>query len=752
MLLLITGLAGCGGGEKPAASDSTQNPSIAYKESEISLKKLQSVNGLAMDAMERLVLFDQAGEDSKFVILDKQGREIKQIPCPKEAKKNDYVDGSVFTLDKNNRLYQLQQITVNDNASGDQPREMIKQLKIFSPDGELEKSIELARMSLSNNMNIDDTAASMAADAKGRLYIMNYAGKIEIIDQDGKSLKTITGARYQNMGLNKRGNLLVTGRAGEGFYLAELKADGSTIWKHNLKEIKKRVYHFAYNPYDDCGYIADDSGIKKYDAQGKFRGEVLNYRSTSIFISDSCINNIVFDKAGNIYINIMYNGSESTSGQQFSLFKYTPGKAVARPRHQKVMTVGTADADALSLEKAARLFEKKHPDIRVEIKDYAPDQMRHRDEARYESYVKTMNTEILSGKGPDIISIQGLPYNKYIDKKVFVDLKELMKKDKSFKRQDYYSNILKACETEGKLYGMPVTFIAPVMIADGAMLEKAGVSINDTRWTWSDFHAAAQKMSVDTNQDGNLETYALPAFDNTEMLDYMLASDYRSFVDEDKKQAHFNSDRFIKFLNIYKDLTSTYMNSRVARETLVFSGNRSSIAFMPSYYFGGDLCIAKAEMGAQAKALSMPKGYPSGDKSFDAAMLGINRNSKLQKEAWEFLKYLTGKEQQKSLQLYGFRINPAVQDQMFKEMSERDPGFFTIGSDQGTKTIQQEPMTPAQIAKMQKWMASLNHYNNMDPQIKKLIHTEAAAYLKGEKSATQTAQVLQNKVTLYLNE
>lgn len=695
------------------------------------------------------MLYDQGEDNSKFVILDKQGKEIKQITCFAPSQGNNYTNGKVIALDNNDNLYQLQLITVNADVDGNQPQEIIKRMQVYSSSGELKKTIELGRTSSSN---LEQHVASMAVDAKGRIYILNMGGKIEIIDQDGKPLKSITGDKYSYMDLDIRGNLQVIGESGDGYFLASLNADGKTIWKHKLGEIKKMVLGFKYNPHDDCCYIADNSGIKKYNAKGKFQGEVLNYRSTSIFVSEASINSLGFDAAGKIYINLMYFNSKSDSGQHFSVFKYTPEKAAAQPRNQKVLTVGTADANSVDLEKTARLFEKKHPDVRVEIKDYAPERMTGQDEGCYENYAKTLNTEILSGKGPDIISIQGLPYCKYIDKKVFVDLKALMQKDKSFKRHDYYTNILTACETQGKLYAMPVCFSMPVMIADGTMMEKAHVSIDDASWTWSDFHAAAAKLSQDTNNDGNLETYALPGLDAGEMLNYMLASDYRSFIDEDKKQSHFNSARFIKFLNMYKDLTGAYMNSRIDHQTLLYSGNRGSIAFMPEKYFTGNLSIAKSIMGSQAKALTMPQGI-GGDQSFDAVMLGINQNSKMQKEAWEFLKYLTSTEQQTSINLSGLCINQMAQNQVFEKQSQRTEAVgICITSGKGGKTLIMEPLTSAQLARTRQLIADLNHCNNMSSQVKKIIDAEVNSYIRGEKSAAQTAKVLQNKVNLYLNE
>jgi len=751
-LLLITGLAGCAGQKETVNSKTggSNSPSLSYRENEISLPDLERVAKTALDSQEQLVAYDQAGLKSKFVICNKEGQQIKQIPCPTQAKEADYIDGSVFALDQRDNIYQLQQIEVFDKPNADEPSERIKRLQVYNASGQLEKTIELGRNTAQNLMN----ASHMVADKKGQLYILYWDGKIEIINQAGKSIKTITGAKYHYMDLDKAGNLVLVGRDGSDNYLARLDSNGKTIWKQKLDGIKMAPLAFKYNAYDGCYYIADYSGIKKYDPAGNYKEEILNYRSTSIFVSDVLINGLNISRTGEIYIDLIYNGGSSASGKGFSVFRYTPDKAGAHPSAPShTITLAVADPDlALTLEKGARLYQKKHPNIEVEIKDYSSGQVRHRDPARYESYVKTINTEILSGRGPDIISLQGLPYGKYIDKKVLVDLKPLMKKDKTLKRQDYYTNILTACEHRGKLYGMPISFNLPVIIADGTMLEKANISINDDRWTWSDFYAAAKKITQDTNNDGKPETYALPAISTDRILDYMLASDYRSLVDENKKQAHFDSARFTKFLKTYKDLTSTLMNSRIEQGSLIFTGNRSSIAFELDQTFFGDMSFAKCEMGAKAKVLDLPQGIGPRDRSFNAEMLAISQNSQQQKEAWEFLKFLTRADTQRNLQLYGLMINRRAQDQSFAAQAKEKGGLCTIGDGQHTKTLVQEPLSPEQIAQTRQLIAGLNHCSNIDPQIRKIIDTELAAFLKGEKSAAETARVLQNKVTLYLNE
>ncbi|MGE5397298.1 MAG: extracellular solute-binding protein [Chitinophagales bacterium] len=749
-LLMMTSLTGCAGtGKKAKTTDETnKQTNVYYQENKISLPDFEMVYNAELDKNGQLVVYD-SGQNPKYVFLNSKGKPVREIKCQMQSP--GVPDGNVFALDNNNNLYQLQQIDVYD-PSGTQIKEYIKRLQVYDPAGKpAGTTLELGKVSGTlNSMNLH--ASSMAADDKGRLYILYYRGDIEILNsKTGKVIKTITGTKYRFIDIDKQGNILAIARSEDGNCLIKLDKNGKTIWRRNLK-IKTAVMGFKYNRYDGSSYITDYSGVKKYDGEGKYVGEILNFRETSIIPSESYMTSLNVDATNNIYATIMYNGG--SSDKPFGIFKYTPQKgAKHRTGPVKTITVGTADSDDF-LETAARKYEKDHPGMKVEIKDYSGGKTRGSDEERYQNYVKTLNTEILTGKGPDIISVQGLPYNKYIDKKVFIDLNSFIKKDKSFHRQEYYTNIIKACETKGKLYSMPVCFCLPVIMADEDLLKKSGVTIDEENWTWSDFYRVSKQLTKDPNNDGNTDIYALPKTDAQRLFKNMLASDYRRFINEDKKQASINSKQFVQLLNQYKEINDKMMNPRIDDENLLFSGSRGTIAFKPQEYYGGDLTVAKAELGQNTEALAMPQGESTGDNCFEAFRLAINSNSKAKNEAWEFLKYITAAKQQKSLQLPGLCINKEAQNLAFEEQAKNNSGStsISIGSDKGMKIMNVEPLTPERIRQTKHLIARLNRCNNNNPQIEKMMKTEISAFLKGEKSSKEIAKILQNKINIYLNE
>ena len=169
------------------------------------------------------------------------------------------------------------------------------------------------------------------------------------------------------------------------------------------------------------------------------------------------------------------------------------------------------------LDTAVKKFEKLHPGVRVEVKEYTskplPSEGVLPDPGDIEKYVMAVNTQLMSGRGSDLILIDNLPYQTYAEKHLLVDLGRLMQSDQSFNSGKYYQNIFKALEYKGKLYGLPLTIGIDMVAADRTLLDKSQVKINDSNWGWNDFVKTAEKVIKVNQNGGTREMYALAGMD-----------------------------------------------------------------------------------------------------------------------------------------------------------------------------------------------------------------------------------------------
>lgn len=116
--------------------------------------------------------------------------------------------------------------------------------------------------------------------------------------------------------------------------------------------------------------------------------------------------------------------------------------------------------DDYTVRQAISLYQKKNPGvyIRYEVG------MTGDDGVTREDAIKNLNTKIMSGNGPDLIVLDGLPEQSYKEKGILADLTELEKGLTG--ENSLFPNLVDAFREEGKLYSLPVRFRLPMIIGD----------------------------------------------------------------------------------------------------------------------------------------------------------------------------------------------------------------------------------------------------------------------------------------------
>lgn len=119
-----------------------------------------------------------------------------------------------------------------------------------------------------------------------------------------------------------------------------------------------------------------------------------------------------------------------------------------------------------AIRQAVSLFQKQHPEVyvRYEIGMTSGSGM------TTEDAIKNLNTRIMSGSGPDLLVLDGLPRYSYEEKGVLMDLSEIAA---GMSGEDtLFPNLVEACREEGKLYYLPLRFRLPLLLGDEGTTEK----------------------------------------------------------------------------------------------------------------------------------------------------------------------------------------------------------------------------------------------------------------------------------------
>ncbi|MBP1995727.1 ABC transporter substrate-binding protein [Paenibacillus eucommiae] len=397
------------------------------------------------------------------------------------------------------------------------------------------------------------------------------------------------------------------------------------------------------------------------------------------------------------------------------------------------------------LESAARTFEEQHQNIHIEVKEYKASEssgdggmnMEAISLADVEKYVQSVTTQVISGKGSDLILMSELPQDKFVAKKLLVNLKDLLSKDSSIDQSALYTNILKASQDGDGLYAIPLSFSVAMFQGNTGLLKKANISVDSNEpWSWIQFKEVAKKLK----QQGDAEKFI--NMDPTSLLFDYVEDNYTQLVGQGKP--NFDSDLFRNMMNEIKSMYD---------EGLLSDG----MSF-DSY----QAAFQSADIYSPEQALTVQKGMDyyqkpsaSGEKNgapFKAAYsLGINSKSEVQQEAWEFIKFLLSDKMQASPNLMGIPMNKDITNKRLQDTLQK--------IENGTlETMMPKEMLPdgetvkKRIEEVEKQISEAGFRRFSDMKVLMIAMEEFNSFMSGQKSAEEVSKLIQNRVKTYLNE
>lgn len=176
-------------------------------------------------------------------------------------------------------------------------------------------------------------------------------------------------------------------------------------------------------------------------------------------------------------------------------------------------------------------YQAEHPEVYIQYETGMDENLA----VTREDALKKLNTEIAAGKGPDILILDDMPIDSYVEKGVLMDLSPYMK-DKT--EDKYFTNILRSFETPEGIYALPGQFRMFLMVGRQEDIEKmAGLE------------AIAGVMESYREKDG--ESLLLGARSEEEMLSLLLPVCAPSWKDGNGK---INREALEEFYTVAKKI------------------------------------------------------------------------------------------------------------------------------------------------------------------------------------------------------
>lgn len=472
-------------------------------------------------------------------------------------------------------------------------------------------------------------------------------------------------------------------------------------------------------------YYYSEHGVYGYSAKDKASKMLLDYTSSGVA---EMLNLITIDS------ETMIGEDKDISGYKLVYYNKVDPSDV---KDKTVITFGSLEEVDHNIISAASKFNSENDKYKIEFKDYSSE----------EDPQTKMNADILSGKVPDIIDLNAIPIRQYVSKGLLEDLTPYYEKDEVVKKEDILPSVEKAMEIYGKLYYISTEFTVGSMFANKENVD------GKTGWTPEELKAFLNKQGKD------VKPFCLTG--KTEELKNIMNACIDDYIDWGKGECSFNSDSFKAILEIADCANDD--NKQEEPDNGIFDDVRTGkILFMDGTIQPEDYEIDKKIF----KADIIPVGYPCEDKNgsyFEVTnKLGIYSKSEVKEGAWEFLRILMTKDYQCSDEnpigtptnkdAFESYMKTKTATEAYTDEYGRDiqPNEYSVYLDDCE--IVAGPLSDENEKMYRDLVNTTTKVKGNDDTVLQIVCEEAAAYFKGKKDLDETAEIIQDRVTTYLNE
>ena len=422
-----------------------------------------------------------------------------------------------------------------------------------------------------------------------------------------------------------------------------------------------------------------------------------------------------------------------------NIFELTKTDRSNMPEERTVFTFATFGLSS-QVESTIAEFNRTNRSYMIQVVDYS--EFSTSDDWR--AGLTRLNTEIISGRMPDIMDLGMLPCRMYVTKGLLIDMYDIIDSDPEFDRSSFMEGALRAAETDGGLHYIFPLFTISTIIGNPSVLG------SDPGWNMDEFKAV-----IEANPGADMPVgtdYTKESFLNT-----MIGSIMDEYVDWAAGTVNFNSECFVQLLEFADTLPSDFLPYEYEEHELVASGRQimsevwAYSGFDPiqkyRHIYGGDLVF---------------KGFPVGDRNGNILnpyyRFAITAGCKDMEGAWQFLRtFLTKEWYLESFPLLssvGFPLNREVYDMMLTEtMAENRQISWTLGTYR-TTSIDLQPTTRADADMVLSMINSLTIVNDRSFGfgIHDIVMEGAKDYFNGRNTAAEAARIIQSRASIFMAE
>lgn len=615
------------------------------------------------------------------------------------------------------------------------------------------EELELKASILKSNGSLIDFEISATGEIIGFKYNPNgdivQTGINDIIIYDGKSGKIKEKYESQeeeiiNAAVLEKSLIVQTT---EAFNKIELEKKKASIEVEELRNFLDEYSAIYEN--DSSLYIANSNGLVKYDTINEEIIKIINGNNTLLGKSNMYVGNLLAIDEDNLIVAYRGVGTEPPS-----IYKYTYSEELSNKELEN-LNVYSLYYDEF-IEQSIIEYNRNNPQIKINYEIGVTGE----DGKNESDAIKILNTEIVAGTGPDVIFLDDISYEEYIEKGILEDIKEIIKN----KKDNLFKNIVNCYTQDEGIYVIPLRIKIPTIMADKDIIEN-----NNNYDSILDFIA---------NELNSEEENVMAIYTPADIINLM----FYIFSDEWINNKEINETAIIEFLNSSKEIYDSIAN-KIESDIENYNNAMEDLSYNQQKQLSMDQFLFKRIDPIQ---LANPNynlieiGYVTSIEDFVNMYTVIDDNNQLdyiniQKKnsnlflpqkivsinsygenkeiAKNFISELLEKEYQEFDNYSGLPINKEALDNIYiKNVGNDNLGAFIVEIGDFSKRYDRKWPTEGEYNKFFQIINNLNLRANTNKNILEIIVQVGEKYIMGEYTIEEGLEKIVDSMEIRLNE
>lgn len=580
---------------------------------------------------------------------------------------------------------------------------------------------------LNEDWGIYEMIFGIAALDSGQLFVNGAMAMSLVSGQDGSTLESeASTGDYAETVLSDGQNIYLvcrdsSGNVGQIEKRPEGKKKGAEIIPIDLESKNGLSFCAA----DDGTIIAvGNSGIFRYAADGDKWERLLPGSETSFALSDRWCVGLAALKDGGIYALFSQDGGNAILNE----YRYDPDAVAEVTEVLKLYAV----EESYLLQNAVALYHRTHPEVMIETEyAYSLDDSYSNVEYDYNEVYQKLNTMLMSGDAPDILVLDHLNPDSFIEKGLLADL----------------SGVLAPMEEDGELLKN---------ITDSYRAEDGGTYVIPLQFGFSYITGrditAADMQSIETLAaflKGKQESYM-----GCKTVEDMVDLFYPYFCDDIVKEKTLDKDVLREKLEAMKIIAD---NCGIVEKYDDKNNRRHNIWDLASEI---KLAIEKGAAGFNDCMFDVAiTDYIKGEfAAFENQFIpsletAVCTKSQKQETAKDFIRFALSEQIQDQDYYSGFPVNARSLEKLTLRDRSDMAAVTTIEGDDGSEVMFEIKAFPESTAqRLAEICKTVSRPVKEDAKIREVLIDSLSSYLRGQGSLEDAVSEIEKGLNMYLAE